>query len=58
MSDLKELVEQERKERIEKATEILKDAIKQIEELGCVLDISVLVTGRGNVPQLNVLSKE
>lgn len=56
--DLKALVEQERKERLEKAGEILRKANEEIEALDCILVPSVLVTAQGNRAQIEILSKE
>ena len=56
--DLKELVEAERKERMDKAGAILKKANEEIEQLGCGLMVSVIITAEGNIPQIQIVSKE
>ena len=53
--DLKALVEQERQARI-------RDCSKEIErilnEYNCTFDVTMIVSARGNIPQIQIVSKE
>lgn len=53
--DLKVLIEQERKERIERCGKRLQQLL---EEEKCTLEVAMLVTMRGNIPQITVVSTE
>lgn len=51
----KALLEKDKQDRIERVGEGIK---KLLETENCDLDISVIVTARGNIPQLNIIAKE
>lgn len=54
-AEAKALIEKEKNERVERVGQGIKELL---EKENCDLDISVIVTTRGNIPQLNIVAKE
>jgi hypothetical protein len=53
--NLKALIEQERKERVERCSKRIEQVLT---EENCTLDAVVIVSARGNIPQIQIVSKE
>ena len=51
----KALVEQEKKDRIDRCAAVIDQVLKAEH---CSLEVTVLVTARGNVPQLTITAQE
>jgi hypothetical protein len=51
----KTILDQEKKDRSKRCEEKINRALQ---EERCVLEVAVLVTVRGNVPQLNIITQE
>ncbi len=51
----KVLIEQERQDRIKRCEAKINQALQ---EERCGLDVAVLITGKGNVPQLNIFAQD
>jgi hypothetical protein len=51
----KALIEQEKQERVKRCEARINQALQ---EENCGLDVAVLITARGNVPQLNIFAKD
>jgi len=51
----KALIEQEKQDRIKRCEAKINQAL---EEERCSLDVTVLITARGNVPQLNIFAQD
>ncbi|MHB9072435.1 MAG: hypothetical protein ACYC6G_02800 [Desulfobaccales bacterium] len=49
------LIEQEKQDRVKRCEEKINQALQ---EERCGLDVAVLITARGNVPQLNILAQD
>jgi hypothetical protein len=52
--EAEEIIEKERQERIKRAGEKIQQALK---EENCDLDVSMVITVKGNFPQLNIIAK-
>lgn len=52
--EAQEVIEKEKQERVKRCGEKIQKALK---EEDCDLDVSVLVTVKGNFPQLNIVAK-
>jgi hypothetical protein len=52
--EAEEIIEKERQERIKRAGEKIQQALK---EENCDLDVSMIITTKGNFPQLNIIAK-
>jgi hypothetical protein len=52
---LQQMIEQDREERVQRVVEALKRAL-EVER--CELDVAVLVSARGIVPQVRVVAKD
>jgi len=50
----KEVITKEMKEREEKCSQAIK---KALEDNKCVMDVAILVMGRGNMPQIKVTAQ-
>jgi hypothetical protein len=53
--DLKALLEQEQQERVKKCAEEIDQVLRKH---NCILDAVVIVSARGNVPQIQILLKD
>ncbi len=51
----KALIEQEKQDRVKRCEAKINQALQ---EEGCSLDVTVLITARGNLPQLNIFAQE
>jgi hypothetical protein len=54
-SQAKTILDQEKKARAKRCEEKINQALQ---EERCGLDVAVLITARGNVPQLNILAQD
>lgn len=52
--NLKEKVEQDKKDRVAKCA---KELEKLLVEYDCKIDVSVIITQQGNFPQINITAK-
>ncbi len=49
------ILKEEREKKIKQYTEKLKDFSDKLNKDGLALDVSVVVTTRGNIPQINIV---
>lgn len=54
-SNIKELIEKDRQERIQRTNQAIKDILDKEK---CTLDVSMIITTQGNMPQLNIVAKD
>jgi hypothetical protein len=55
VAQVKALIEQEKQDRVRRCEAKINQALQ---DERCGLDVAVLITARGNVPQLNILAQD